>query len=698
MPVSAIIHFMIALLNFLQRIIRPDLNKRTAPIRYLRMSDVVGVLYGVPLVIFGLIWLVFITEAQILLENWLWMLIIFAAIVIFSKQRFYIMRELRTGWVLNSDGDFVGVVLWTAILLFGPSVIWLFVLWAVVEFFLAFRKTINSDMRWDAIRSMVLNIASLIVSTLVSSTVFLKLGGSYPLKGLDGDSLLPAMAAILVYALVYFLIWLPFVGYIVWVQGRDTHQQSTYRLFWFSLVTMELPFVSLPFGVLASGLFVEHNAVVLGLYFLGLFMIALLASQLSQSAAKSQRQADQLMGLEHLGRDIMAAPTDARDLPALLRKHIPDMFPCHRAMVWLQPETYLLQYPDGKDTFTPAIWEWILTQTGPQSFLENSDLPWKGVLEKHYAILISPILDPVSGETVGGLYIELSDLPQRWNKKTVCEHFPALQNLAAQIATALKQAENFQTNLQNQWVAQELRLAGDIQASFLPDRIPELPGWDLAASLLPARQTSGDFFDFFKLDDNRLGIIIADVADKGLGAALYMALGRTLLLTFAHAYPENPAAVLHATNQRMLSDARAQMFITAFYGVLDLETGRMIYSNAGHHPPMLIRKNDSVGLQRLNPNGMALGIDEEAAWVAVSQKIERDDVLLLYTDGVVEANNPQGEFYGMDRLGDMARQIANQPSQWIIRAIHEDVLSFQGEEAQSDDMTLVCIRHRGRKA
>ena len=689
---------MIALLNSLQRLIRPDLNERTTSIRYLRMSDVIGVLYGLPLAVVGFLWLTSVTDVSLLLDKWLWMLIILTAIVIFSKQRFYIMRELRAGWVLQSDGDFVGVVLWTAILLFGPSVIWLFILWTVVDFCFAFRKTINSDMCWDAIRSIVLNIASLIVSTLVSSTVYLKLGGVYPIRGLDGDSLLPAMAAVLVYALVYFLVWLPFVGYIVWVQGRNTSQQSTYRLFWFSVVTMELPFVSLPFGVLASGMFVEHNAGVLGLYFLGLFMTALLASKLSHSAARSQRQADQLMGLEHLGRDIIAAPADARDLPTLLRKHIPDMFPCHRAMVWLHPETYLLQYPDGKDTFIPAIWEWILTQTGPQSFLENSSLPWKGALGKHFAILTSPILDSDSGETVGGLYIELSDLPQSWNKKTVREHYPAIQNLAAQVATALKQAENYQVNLQNQWVAQELRLAGDIQASFLPDRIPELPGWDLAASLLPARQTSGDFFDFFKLDDGRLGIIIADVADKGLGAALYMALGRTLLLTFAHAYPENPAAVLHATNQRMLSDARAQMFITAFYGVLELETGRLIYSNAGHHPPMLIRKNAPVGLQRLNPNGMALGIDEEAAWVAVSQKIEHDDVLLLYTDGVVEANNPQGEFYGMTRLGDMVQLIAKQPSQWIIRAIHEDVVSFQEGTAQSDDMTLVCIRHRGIKS
>ena len=657
----------------------------------------VGVLYGLPLIILGIVGLVSVTEFSMFMDNWLWMLVILAAIIIFSQQRFYIMREFRAGWVLKSDGDFLGVVLWTAILIFGPSVIWLFVLWNVVEFWIAFRKAINSDMCWDAIRSIVLNAASLIGSTLVSSTVYLKLGGQYPLEGLSSGSLLPAMAAILVYAFVYFLVWLPFVVYIVWVQGRQSSRQSTFRLFWFSIVTMELPFVSLPFSVLASGMFVEHNAGVLALYFLGLFMIAVLASRLSQSAARSQRQADQLRGLERLGREIMAAPADARDLPGLLRKHIPDMFPCHRAMVWLHPETYLLQYPDGKDNYAPVIWEWLLTQSQPESFLGNKPLPWDARIGKHYALLTSPILDPASGETVGGLYIELSDLPQSWNKKTIREHYPAMQNLAAQVATAIKQAEDFQANLQHRWVAQELRLAGDIQASFLPERIPEIPGWDLAASLIPARQTSGDFFDFFKLDDDRMGILIADVADKGLGAALYMALGRTLLLTFAHAYPENPVAVLHATNQRMLSDARAQMFITAFYGVLELRTGRLIYSNAGHHPPMLIRKNDPTGLQRLNPNGMALGIDEDAAWVGVSQKIEPDDVLLLYTDGVVEANNPRGEFYGMTRLGEMVTKIVKQPSRWIIRAIHEDVLSFREDIPQADDMTLVCIRHRGLK-
>lgn len=688
---------MIVLLNFIQRLIRPDLNDRSTSVRYLRMSDVVGVLYGIPLAILGLFWLAAVTEIQVLVEDWAWVLIIIATIGLFSRQRYYIMRELRPGWWLNTAGDFVGVVLWTSILIFGPSVTWFFVIWNVIESCVGLRKSLNLDMRWDSLRSLVLNITSLTIATFISSTVYLKFGGAFPMPGLDNSSLIPALLAIIVYAMAYFLVWLPFVLFVIWAQGRNSTEKLTARLFWFSLLTMELPFISLPFGVLASGMFIEHNAGVLALYFLGMFMIALLSSRLSQSAARSKRQAVQLMGLERLGRDILAAPTDGRDLPKLLRKHVPDMFPCHRAMVWLHPETYLLKYPTGKDASAPAIWNWMLTQSEPGSFLTNSRLPWHQVMEKHYAILTSPILDPTTGETIGGLYIELSSLPQRWNKKTITEHYPALQNLTAQIATALKQAEDMQANLQHQWVAQELRLAGDIQASFLPEKIPEFPGWDLAASLVPARQTSGDFFDFFNLDDDRLGILIADVADKGLGAALYMALGRTLLLTYANTYPENPAAVLHATNQRMLSDARAQMFITAFYGVLELNTGRLIYSNAGHHPPLLIRKKSPSVVKRLNPNGMALGIDEKAAWVAVSQKIAHDDVLLLYTDGVVEADNPQGEFYGMDRLGKKVQKIVKQPSQWIIKAIHDDVQAFQGASSQSDDMTLVCLRHRSVK-
>jgi serine phosphatase RsbU (regulator of sigma subunit) len=688
---------MIGLLQLIQRKLRPELNDRPAPTRYLRMSDVVGILYGLPLVIFGIFWLISVSDWGLLIQNWVWSLGIFLAILVFSRLRFYMMHALQDGHMIATAGDFVVLILWAGMLVFGPTIIWLFLLWILIDLGSNLRRAINREAYWNNLRAATLNAASLLIPALLSLMVYENLGGTYPIEGLTIRYLIPALLAVLGFALIYFLVWLPLILYVVWVQGSKFDYQNTKGLFWFTVLTMELPLISLIFGVLASGIYVEHGPAILGLYFIGLVTLALLANQLSRSAERSRRQTLQLMGLEQFGRDLMAAPTDARNLPNLLRKHIPNMFPCRRAVVWLSPETYLLRYPDAKDTHTPHIWDWLLTQGAPSGFLEDAELPWKEEHEgsaRHFAILTAPILNPESGNPMGGLFIELQMLPQAWDRMSLLEHAPALQNLASQIATALQQADTYQETLKHQRVTQELRLAGDIQSSFLPDRAPKVPGWDIAASLTPARQTSGDFYDFFSLPDGRLGILIADVADKGLGAALYMALGRTLLLTYAHQFPQNPAAVLHATNQRMLSDARAQMFITAFYGVLEPDIGRLIYCNAGHHSPILIRNHASDLLRRLNPNGMALGIAEDAAWVAVSQHIEVDDTLVLYTDGVVEANNLDGEFYGMDKLVRIAAKVAHHPSRWVIRGIEEDLTKFQDGALQSDDITLVCVRRR----
>lgn len=685
---------MISLLNFIQRKLRPDLTNRSTPMRYLLMSDVLGVFYSVPLLLIGVFWL-FINTDWALFLRWEWIIIVLLAILLFSRLRFFMIFGLHSGHKIGSGGDFVAVILWASMLIFGYGIIWLSLFWIFIELMFACRKSINSDTRWNSLRSATLNGAALLIPALISLSIYENSGGTLPIQGLTLNMILPALAAVFSYAILYFVIWLPFILFVVWVQDSKFNLENPASLFWFTMATMELPFLSLPFGVLASGIYVEHGPLMLGIYFLGLLLMALLAHQLSRSAAKSRNQTIQLMGLERLGRDILAAPTDARELPGLLRQHIPEMFACRRASVWLAPETYLLRYPDGKDSYTPHIWDWLLMKTEPEGFVENAPLPWEDAPERHFSLLAAPILDPSSGETQGGLFIELLSLPQRWDLNSIRQQYPALQTLASQVATALQQAESYQETIKHQWVTQELRLAGDIQSSFLPAREPVLPGWDIAASLTPARQTSGDFYDFFEMKDGRLGIIIADVADKGLGAALYMALGRTLLLTYAHIYPENPAAVLQATNQRMLSDARAQMFITAFYGILEPKVGRLIYCNAGHHPPLLIRKGQGQIVQKLNPNGMALGIDENAAWVAVSQKINVDDTLVLYTDGIVEANNREGSFYGLDHLVEKTKSIANRPSQWIIRSINEDVVGFRGEASQSDDMTMVCIRRKG---
>lgn len=683
---------MISLLNMLQHWLRPELDDRPSAIRYMMMSPVVGILYSLPLVVFGLFWLAFRTHWQTLWSDLPALILILLGTIIFSRLRFFMLHTLKTGHMVSSDGDFVGVILWASLLIFGPSVLWVFMLWILVELFLEFNRSTTRDSRWEFGRSACLNAAALLIPSLISLEIYQNIGGDIPIAGLTFHSIVTALLAVLGFAALFFFIWLPFILYVVWVQKSKFNQQNVTGLFWFSVGTMELPFIALPLGVLASGIYIEHGMIVFGIYFLSLLVIALLANQLSRSASRNRRQMIQLMGLERLGRDILAAPTDARDLPRLLRAHIPEMFPCRSASVWLAPETYLLKFPDGKDNFTPDIWHWLLTQNEPFAFPQDVTLPWENAPLRHYALITSPILDPRNGEPIGGLFIELQPLSENWDNKTLLEHMPALQNLSAQIASALEQAKNYQESLEHQRVSQELRLAGEIQSSFLPDRVPELAGWDIAASLIPARQTSGDFYDFFTLEGGQLGIVIADVADKGLGAALYMALGRTLILTYAQEFPTDPAAVLHATNQRLLKDARAQMFITLFYSVLDPENGHLQYCNAGHLPSILLDEQNQP--QRLNPTGIALGIDLDAAWTTASRRMHVGDTLFLYTDGLVEANNPFGDLYGMQKLIERLQQVANRPSQWILRAIQDDVAAYEQGLPQSDDFTMICLRRR----
>ncbi|HWQ82986.1 MAG TPA: SpoIIE family protein phosphatase, partial [Anaerolineales bacterium] len=156
-------------------------------------------------------------------------------------------------------------------------------------------------------------------------------------------------------------------------------------------------------------------------------------------------------------------------------------------------------------------------------------------------------------------------------------------------------------------VVRELSDAGKIQASFLPDQLPTLEGWDLAVEFNPARQTSGDFYDFIPLPDGKLAIIVADVSDKGAGAALFMTLSRTVLRTYIQLVPDDPALALREASARILADSHSGMFVTVFYGLLDPPTGRLRYVNAGHNPPYLYRPSAEEPFSTLNRTGMPLG-------------------------------------------------------------------------------------------
>ena len=242
-------------------------------------------------------------------------------------------------------------------------------------------------------------------------------------------------------------------------------------------------------------------------------------------------------------------------------------------------------------------------------------------------------------------------------------------------------------------LTRELVMAGRIQADILPEEPPIIRGWDIAATLQPARETSGDFYDFIPLSVHKWGLVIADVTDKGMGAALLMALCSTLIRTFAGHFPTLPAFTLRTVSERILADTRGGMFVTAFYGILETHTGRFIFANAGHPPGYVIctRKGKET-VDRLTRTGMAMGVSEDARWKQKSLRLDPGDLLVLYTDGITEAQNHAGASYGEERLLEIVLSKATADSNAIREAVLDDVRRFMGNSARQDDIAILVIK------
>ena len=188
-----------------------------------------------------------------------------------------------------------------------------------------------------------------------------------------------------------------------------------------------------------------------------------------------------------------------------------------------------------------------------------------------------------------------------------------------------------------------------------------------------------------------LGILIADVADKGMGAALFMALSRTLIRTYALEYDTQPELALRAANRRILADTRAGLFVTVFYGVLDPTSGELTYSNAGHNPPYLLSARDGNIIQELDRTGVPLGIIDGGIWQQLVVQLAPADVLLLYTDGITEAQNPQGDFFDEDRPQAVLRANLGRSARDVQDSVIAQVGAFVGDAPQSDDISLMVV-------
>ena len=396
--------------------------------------------------------------------------------------------------------------------------------------------------------------------------------------------------------------------------------------------------------------------------------------------------------LEQLARALIDAPPDASTLPDLLAAHVPSMLPGCQIQINLFPEQTLLRHPHHGLAVEQSVWKWLADSADSHCFLPGATLPWSSAQPAQVGMITSPLTAGDSLKPLGGIVVTRQQEPG-----SIADLLPTVKSLSAQVASAIQTAEAHAQTQAHEKIARELAMAGQIQASFLPSDLPDLPGWQLGAALQPARETSGDFYDVISLPHQRLGIVMADVADKGVGAALYMALSRTLIRTYASEYPSRPDLVFAATNQRMLADTRAGLFVTAFYGILDPSTGDLVYANAGHNPPFLLRAQDRDASQSLFKTGMALGAVEDASWELGQTRIGPHDVLILYTDGLTDAENGDGEFFGARRLHNflreaIPRQVSHRNLALVIQdSLFSEVRSFMGETLQYDDMTLMIL-------
>jgi GAF domain-containing protein len=267
-----------------------------------------------------------------------------------------------------------------------------------------------------------------------------------------------------------------------------------------------------------------------------------------------------------------------------------------------------------------------------------------------------------------------------------------LNGVAQQISLAIQDDHLKQEMIGRERMEQEIQLARQIQKTFLPEKLPKIKGWHLDLRWNTAREVGGDFYDVFASHNHKYAFTIADVSDKGMPAALYMTVTRTLLHSSAQGLT-SPAKVLKQVNQQLMMDTQNGMFITAVFGFLDPHTGKIEFAIAGHNLPLIFRASTQQ-IERLPKGGMALGVLESAQFIDQNVILDEGDVFLLYTDGVTETFSPDGEIYGEQRLMDELKDACLNNEDEILETIQEKLKAFRAGDSLTDDVTMVSFQRK----
>src|SRR5436190_245922 len=272
--------------------------------------------------------------------------------------------------------------------------------------------------------------------------------------------------------------------------------------------------------------------------------------------------------------------------------------------------------------------------------------------------------------------------------------FIVFKSIAEQSAFALYNAIIYSEANEKKRLDHDLEIARDIQRILLPSEAPVVEGFEISGINIPARHVSGDYFDYLKVDDDRFGVAIADVSGKGVPASIIMAICRSVLRSQAPGNP-SPGDVLKKVNRQIYPDIKEDMFISMAYVILDPVRHTITLSRAGHDAPLLFQRAEST-VTPVKPPGMVVGIDSGSVFDRVTcdfaLTLEQDDCLLLWTDGVTEALDANGDEFGVERMVECVRANAPKGAPALITSLIDELRSFVGAQPQNDDITLIAIR------
>ncbi|MEP7134982.1 MAG: SpoIIE family protein phosphatase [Chloroflexota bacterium] len=243
--------------------------------------------------------------------------------------------------------------------------------------------------------------------------------------------------------------------------------------------------------------------------------------------------------------------------------------------------------------------------------------------------------------------------------------------------------------IEKERLERELKVAAEIQLSILPDVLPSHPDYDFGGRILPARQVGGDFYDVFELGNNKLGVLIGDVADKGVPSAIFMARAHALIIAEADR-AASPGEVLRMVNKHITRLEKSTQFVTALYGVLDTTTREFSYARAGHEPPLLLEADGTVRRLPHQP-GMALGLWENIALDEYSLVLPKGSLLMMFTDGMTDCRNPKGEPFGLERIKSTMTELRDNTAQGGCDQLFDTLMEYQNGSKQDDDVTLVAV-------